>query len=171
MVVPKVSKSFRHKIPRNNAPVPSIIKVSLKIAEISDRERFKSSPKFSLMKFCCRIPKPPRSMAKSAAKEMIFNPPNCINSITMNWPLPLKTVLMSIKLKPVTQLAEILVNNAVNRSSPDSPGMVISGSINKQVPSAIKTKKLKTNSVGGLSFDCGKSSPTLPNSSPTMTRT
>ena len=78
---------------------------------------------------------------------------------------------MSIVLKPVTQLAEILVNNAVNTSRPSFPAMVISGNINKPVPSTIKTRKLSTNNVGGLSFDFGNSSPTLPNSSPTITRT
>ena len=144
--------------------------VNLKIAPIKERLRLRSSPRFSLMKFAWRMPKPPRRIANNAAKEIIFNPPSCIRIITTIWPLLLSISLISIRLKPVTQLAEILVNKAVKKSNPLWPLMVISGSIKRPVPMRMSSTKLRTNRVGGLSLLLGNNSPTFPNSKPTMTR-
>ena len=106
-------------------------------------------------------------MANKAAKEMIFKPPNCIKIITIICPLNERTVEMSIKLKPVTQLALMLVNSAVTKSKASAPA-VISGSIKSVVPKAMRMIKLMINRDGGLKLKSGKRSPTFPNSKKTM---
>ena len=148
----------------------SRVNVSRKIDPTNDLLCFKFSPRFSLIKFCWRIPKPPLKIANNAAKEIIFNPPSCISTIKTNWPLKLSTTETSTKLNPVTQLADILVNSAVIKSRCPDPA-VISGSINNNVPRTIRNKKLTTNKDGALKLLLGRNSPTRPNSKPTITRT
>ena len=166
-VLPKESNLGNQMTPSKIAPINSIVNVRRKIEPTSLPLCNMLSPRFSLMKFCWRIPNPPLRIANKAANEMMFSPPNCMSIITIICPLKLRTVEISIKLNPVTQLALILVNNAVTKSKDPLPAF-ISGSINKPVPKAINSMKLIKSNAGGVRLKSGSRSPTFPNSKNTI---
>jgi hypothetical protein len=90
---------------------------------------------------------PPKSRIKTVEKVMIPNPPHWMRSRTTHWPNKLKRLPVSTTTRPVTQVAEVAVNNA---SIGGSVGSAATGNISRAVPTIMSPAKVRTGRLVGV---------------------
>ena len=81
---------------------------------------------------------------------MIPSPPIWIRARITHWPKTVKAVPVSMTISPVTQTAEVAVNNASIQGMVWA--VVEAGIFSRTVPERITRKKLNRISVAGFSF-------------------
>ncbi len=90
---------------------------------------------------------PPKSKIRTVEKVMIPSPPHWMRIRTTHWPNKLKRLPVSTTTRPVTQVAEVAVNNA---SIAGSGGSAATGNSSKAVPTIMSPAKLRTGRFTGV---------------------